>query len=285
MRSGPAHKRGFTLVELLVVIGIIALLVSILLPALNRARQHAQTIQCLSNMRQIGAACMMYSNNNNGVIIPLDYRDLTVPAGPNGYSASDFWPTILVAMNYLSYPPATTKDIVGMSTVFHCPSGLDEYKASTSVTSGLPTSRKDADGTMAVQVTSKHLDPGLIVYVWYALNGTTGTDKTIPVHRIPDDSGNYYWPRVTSFSNPTELVMMFDGIAANHMSVNANRVSARHEYQNFTNLLFFDGHGESVRTKDLPGGDGNAGIGAAAVTTFSSANLANYPHPHWRTDQ
>lgn len=82
------RKRAFTLVELLVVIGIIALLISMLLPALNRARAQAMQVKCLANIRQIGMAQLAFANEHRNHV-QLAGAILTPAVTPQGLGDSE----------------------------------------------------------------------------------------------------------------------------------------------------------------------------------------------------
>lgn len=93
-------KHGFTLVELLVVISIIALLLAILMPALSKVREQGRSVVCLSNLRQVGLANLMYIQDKGSYLVQ------------NGYYAVYLAP-------YLSGSAQNPKQI---SKLFHCPS-------------------------------------------------------------------------------------------------------------------------------------------------------------------
>src|SRR5438105_4728588 len=80
----PLRQTAFTLIELLVVIAIIAILAALLLPALSKAKERANTTNCLSNHKQLSLCWVMYASDNGGRLIP------NISLGSPG-SLSDTW--------------------------------------------------------------------------------------------------------------------------------------------------------------------------------------------------
>ncbi|HZZ44617.1 MAG TPA: type II secretion system protein [Tepidisphaeraceae bacterium] len=254
----------FTLVELLVVIGIIALLVSILLPSLNKAREQANTVRCMSNLHQIGVAIQPYAVNNHRYLVPG-----WVANAATGGSGLENYATLLVTGKYLTAVSQgnTTDDfkVDGSygDSPFRCPNGLDIQHQTGGNADGSLGGPTAAPSDPVNFVAQQAIFPMRLLVQTVAPGPFVGT-----------------LTKLSQFKKSAELALIYDGLRGNNG--NCYKIAARHNSQKYTNIMMADGHVETLRWADLPNVTVAQWIGSdpsVFAPTPSGASTNNNPSP------
>jgi prepilin-type processing-associated H-X9-DG protein/prepilin-type N-terminal cleavage/methylation domain-containing protein len=286
-------RGGFTLVELLVVIGIVALLMAMLLPALNGARKRAAATQCLSNLRQLALAMVTYSQENKGYIIPS--YNMTGTAGGADVPL-DGWAPILDRDGYVH---AKRQD--GGNTAFVCPSMLDiegMKGGQTGTDPGKPQGWMDWPNlrlgvdNVPTTIPEKGFNKILRVAYWINADNPIGTSTavkedvyyTTSVGYGPGANGLTIGLQKTSrIRRPQCLIMLADGVYAGRQSATRygtrnSRIGYRHPNRT-ANAAFADGHAEPIAGHQFPRAQGGGVPREEALLDNAPGNPTVYANP------
>jgi len=209
-------RRGFTLAEMLVVIGIIALLLSLLLPAVSGAKQNANSLVCKSNLRQIFTYMQMYADQYDGMLYPVGQLDPT----------TNQWLTLGYGSVHLDGTPVTqderwTAIMFGVwnPRIMLCPSDSENPNQEHSY------------------VLNKHLEEGPYKLVKFGAPapGLSPSDTVVMGEKVTTQ-GDYYMETLPPSADPLLRLSEFDRVVE----------TARHGIKLGSNYLYMDSHVDIV---------------------------------------
>lgn len=275
-------RGGFTLIELLVVVAIVALLMSILLPALSRAKAQAAATKCKANLHNIGLGLVAYNNENNDYNVPS--YNLPDNGGASNYTGGpdkplDGWAPILDRDGLVPSRERNT------NTIFYCPKTVDVEGMKDGQTGDAPDKPRgwvdwplrftsvggDSKPKEAVLIPERGFMKIIRVSYWINAYNPIGSQPsdiagsdlhyTASVGLGPDTSGQYIKLHRMLSRRPARFVVVSDGIYMGRQAVTRlgdtnSRIGYRHpgmgRLEGLANVAFADGHVETILGDRFP---------------------------------